>query len=60
MNIISMAKSKANIIKKIAAYYLTTPDKIAIDMNGRVFVAGRKSRTQVAIYKNLFVFAFVK
>lgn len=60
MTIIEITKSKKSIMESIAKYYLTTQDKINVDSMGNVYVAGKKTKTQVAEYKNLFVFAFVK
>lgn len=60
MTIINIKKSFLQIKKAAAEYYNTQPSKITTNEYGQVFLSNRKTKTQIAQYKNLFVFAFVK
>lgn len=60
MTIINIKNSFLQIKKAVAEYYKTEPSKITINEFGQVFFSNRKTKTQIAQYKNLFIFAFVK
>jgi len=59
MVVITIVKSKKKLIKDIANYYSTTPDRIEIDEKDRVWCHGRKKKLQVDKYKDTYVCAFV-
>ena len=54
MVVITITKSKKKLIKDIANYYSTTPDKIEIDEKDHVWCHGRKKKLQEKSYKICF------